>query len=413
MRDQQLLQTMQHIGGLFFRRLHDDLNEADRIALDEWMDQRDPVSRQFFEEMTDWEQIQAALQSLYQFDVDSAFEEVQKKIHLETVLAIPAFVKSRMIWRRRSKYIAAAIVLTLIIGVSVVFTLTKRKTDMSSLPVAQRFKNDVPPGGDKAILTLTDGSNVVLDSASNGELAKQGTTRILKLDNGQISYDAHPSSSQVVSYNTISTPRGGQYQIQLSDGSKVWLNASSSLKYPTAFIDRDRNVELSGEAYFEVAGNKQIPFKVAAGNMSIQVLGTHFDVSAYKEDLLSKTTLIEGAVKVSRGSSELQIHPGEQAQVIATADNGPIRRLESADINTIVAWRNGITQFRNSNIKDIMHALARWYDIEVEYRDSIDKKFTGKIPRNVNISAVLSILEATGSIRFSIEGRKVVVMAEK
>lgn len=428
MSDQQDLKTMQYIGGLFFRRLNDDLSESDQIALDEWINQQDPASQRFFEEMTDWEQIQAALQSLYLYDTESALADVQKKIHLESVLAIstseepetlsvePIVPENRRY--RRYRYILAAIFFTLLIGVSVVVTLTKRKSDIASLPVAQRFKNDVSPGGEKAILRLADGSQIALDSASNGELARQGATRVMKLTNGQVTYNAHPSSgSSSVSYNTISTPRGGQYQVVLPDGSKVWLNAASSLKFPTVFAGEERLVELTGEAFFQVAKNAAKPFKVAVTPVSgggggdpmiIEVLGTEFNVMAYSDEDDRRTTLIDGAVKVAVNNEQVVLRPGQQGRVMNSTSS--LNVVSNVNTDKVMAWKTGYFYFQNEDIQSVMRVISRWYDVSIQYEGKItEDKFSGTMRMNNNISELLTLLEM-GSVHYRIEGRKIIVL---
>jgi len=410
--DRQLLETIQSIGGLLFRRLHDELDATDRLVLEEWLTHLEPASRQFFEEITDWEKIQAALHTIYQIDEQAAFADVQKKIHVESVLAISTSVElPRLVDRKykRYRFIAAAAILILIAGLAVVFTLPKRKTDIASLPVTQRFKNDVAPGGEKAVLTLADGNQIVLDNASNGELARQGATRVMKLENGQLAYTAHSSASQPVSYNTVSTPRGGQYQVQLPDGSKVWLNAASSLRFPTAFTGKEREVELSGEAYFQVTKNSSMPFKVAIIStvkepVQIEVLGTELDVEAYADEEDQKTTLINGSVKVISGIHEVLLKPGQQGRV-----NSSLGVLSNVNIEEAIAWKNGLFQFQDASIQSIMRQVGRWYDVDIVYKGKIDQQFIGKIPRQVQVSTLLKILESTGWVHFMIEGKKITV----
>lgn len=415
--DRQLLDTMQSIGGLLFRRLHDELNEADRLVLEEWMTHLEPGSRQFFEEITDWEQVQAALRAMYQIDEQAAFADIQKKIHVESVLATSTFEEHpSLVGRRykRFKFLAAAIVLTLIVGIAVIFTLTNRKTEITSLPVAQRFKNDVAPGGDKAVLTLSDGSKIVLDSASNGELARQGATRVMKLENGQLSYSAHSLGAKSVSYNTVSTPRGGQYQVQLPDGSRVWLNAASSLRFPTAFTGKERRVELNGEAYFQVVKDGSMPFKVSVVSqtsgregkepMQVEVLGTELNIEAYTDEDEWKATLINGSVKVISGKHEAVLKPGQQVRMTSS-----LNVLFDANVEEATAWKNGLFQFQDASIESIMRQVGRWYDVDIVYKGKIDQQFIGKIPRQVQVSTLLKILESTGWVHFMIEGKKITV----
>jgi len=297
------------------------------------------------------------------------------------------------------------------------FTLNKRKTNIATLPIEQRFHNDISPGGDKAVLELADGSKIVLDNASNGELAHQGTTKVVKLDNGQLAYHIGQSGAGPVSYNTISTPRGGQYQVVLPDGSKVWLNALSSLRFPTAFAGRERKVELNGEAYFEITKNTSLPFKVGltpgaadfAGHESLEVnvLGTEFDLMAYADEDRQKVTVISGAVSARSGHEQLPLQPNQQAYL--DKKYYALNLIDSINVDETIAWKNGRFQFYDASIESIMRQVARWYDVEVSYYGKVNQQFSGTIPRNVNLSTLLRILEATGWVHFQIDGKKVTV----
>ncbi|WP_295796807.1 FecR family protein [Mucilaginibacter sp.] len=267
------------------------------------------------------------------------------------------------------------------------------------------YKNDIAPGGNKAILTLADGSKLVLNNSKNGALATQAGIQIVKQDS-TLSYKATAGSKSQAAYNTITTPYGGQYQLVLADGTKVWLNAASSLRYPTSFTGKDRSVELTGEAYFEVAKNKNQPFNVKTATQTVQVLGTHFNVNAYSDEKAVKTTLLEGSVKVSSATANVMISPGQQS---ALAKNGLFLIDKDLDTDEIVAWKNGVFQFNEADIQTIMRQIARWYNIDVEFKGTIPANtYHGKISRNSNVSQVLKILELSG-INFTIEGRKITV----
>lgn len=267
-------------------------------------------------------------------------------------------------------------------------------------------KNDVLPGGDKAILTLGDGSTIVLDNAQNGTLTQQGATKVIKLD-GKLAYDPAGAGSTEVVYNTISTPRGGQYQIELPDGSQVWLNAASSLRFPTAFAGKERRVEISGEAYFEVTKNKSMPFIVTVDGSEVQVLGTHFNIMAYKEEKAVKTTLLEGSVRFVSGNNASVLKPGQQSQL---TKEGQVKVMSGVDVDEVMAWKNGMFYFKDADIETVMRQLSRWYDVDIEYQGEIKpKKFGGEIQRDLNLSDVLEGLKETG-IHFRIEGKKLIVL---
>jgi transmembrane sensor len=304
---------------------------------------------------------------------------------------------------------------------SLVLTAARSGTVVRQVPGSA-----ILPGSNKAILTLANGSQVILDSAKNGLLARQGATQIVKENDGAIMYEkpgAGNATAGTVSagagaeagplYNTITTPRGGQYAVTLPDGSKVWLNAASSIRFPTAFTAASRDVEVQGEAYFEIAANKEKPFRVAVKyasgdkKMDVEVLGTQFNVMAYEEEKIIKTTLIEGAVKVEKDKDEKILHPGQQAQL---RPDGILHTQNNADIEAAVAWKNGRAVFNGQDIPTIMRQVSRWYDVDVEYRGRIpERKFTGGIARNSDISVLLEILKLN-RIHFSVEGKKIVLM---
>lgn len=271
---------------------------------------------------------------------------------------------------------------------------------------AIRFKQDVAPGGNKAILTLGDGSEIMLDSAGNGEISHQGNTRITK-HGGQLAYNTGaPAATPAITYNTITIPRGGQYKVQLPDGSVVWLNAASSLRFPVHFQGTERKVELKGEAYFEIAAKTDMPFKVTVGNTEVAVLGTHFNVNAYENEAAIKATLLQGKIRVSSGSAAKVLTPGQQAR-IPFGDEAGISITESSEAAQAAAWKDGMFVFDNTDLKNIMRQLERWYNVEIDQQHLPDRQFTGMISRNVNLSRVLKMIEITSNLQFRIEGRNI------
>lgn len=318
--------------------------------------------------------------------------------------------------RRRWFRAAAAVTAFFLLAGGSYFVFNKPKEFQNPIAHLENpifIENDLMPGGNKAILTLSDGSKVVLDSISNGAIAKQGEVTLIKSEGGQLSYEflagkrSNQSDKSIVSYNTISTPKGGQYQLVLADGSKVWLNAASSLTYPTTFSGTERKVTLTGEGYFEVANSSTKPFLVIANNLTIKVMGTQFNVNAYEDESSIKTTLLEGKVEVNAVGQSVVLTPGEQARF--QASNQKLQTLKSVDINSVVAWKEGFFSFNESSLKEVMRQLSRWYDVMISYEGEIpDRKFGGKIDRNSNASQVLKILEESG-VNFRIEGKKIII----
>lgn len=317
--------------------------------------------------------------------------------------------------RRWYTSVAIALIFILLSG-SVYYFMTPDQTAaqqplLVSVPVPA---GDVAPGGTKAMLTLDDGSVIVLDSANNGILGEQGDVEVKKLDNGLVAYSTSQAGSvneEKIFYNTITTPRGGEYQVTLSDGTKVWLNAASSIRFPTAFRGTDRQVQITGEVYFEVAHNAAKPFRVSAGRSAIEVLGTHFNVNAYDDELQVRTSLLEGAVKVAAAdeSDPQQIkilRPGQQARM---TKSGRISIASNIDTEEVMAWKNGLFVFKSTDLRSIMRQVARWYNVDVQYRGTVGMQFTGQITRNNNVSKVLEMLELTGEVKFKIEDKQVIV----
>ena len=338
-----------------------------------------------------------------ELNTEDKFSSLMKEIKAET-FAVPAANTHK--WYIR---LAAAAAIAGLIAMGIYFFLRPDPSMQVAKTenVRSGNNNDVLPGKNTATLTLSDGTTVILDEAKNGTISTQGNTKILKLDNGILSYNAsHKGNVVEVLYNTISTPKGGQYQVLLSDGSKVWLNAASSLKFPATFTGKERKVELLGEAYFEVAKNDNMPFKVEADGMEVEVLGTHFNINSYDDESTVRTTLLEGSVKINGAKSKSFLKPGQQAKL---ERDGDIKIVNNADVDQAVAWKEGRFQFNRADIHEVMRQIARWYNVSIEYKGIVSSHFGGTISRDVNLSQVLEMLQLTGEVKFHVEDKKVVV----
>lgn len=337
-------------------------------------------------------------------------EQLEKRLDLlETEKEFPArhmasasSRDNRVPFRRKAwNYAAAAAILLAFVAGYFLLTTPKRQPLIAEQPV----NKDVPAGRQGAILTLSNGRQIVLDSAANGVLTRDAGVQVIR-KGGELSYGGNTDE---VLYNEVVTPRGRKWQLTLSDGTKVWLNAASSVRYPLSFVGRERLVEVSGETYFEVAPDKERPFRInVAGKGSIEVLGTHFDVNAYDDEDAIKTTLLEGRVKMIRGTNSRLLNPGQQALL----DNGTeeIKITDDVNIDEVMAWRNGRFIFSDMDLKSIMRQLARWYDVEVVYEGKIPGIRVGGIIHNdVNLSTVMEFLGENG-VHYKTEGKKIFIM---
>lgn len=326
----------------------------------------------------------------------------------------PAVHRIHLLRRAWFRYAAAAVII-IVAGILALFVFSNRQQPK---PVTEIVKyDDVLPGRERAVLTLPDGKAIILDSIQ-GKIVQQGKLTVNNV-NGKLGYEGKDNEVQ---YHTLSTPKGGQYKLRLPDGTDVWLNAASSITYPTAFTGADRKVTITGEVYFEVAKDKTKPFKVNVDNKSeVEVLGTHFNINSYGDDGSIKTTLLEGSVRVAsrqwpvggeektKGREEfVTLKPGEQA--VSSRAHSPFTIDHSPDLDQVMAWKNGLFNFNKANLKMVMAQLSRWYDIDVKYEGDIPAHtFRGKITRDLKLSQVIKILEEVG-VQFKIEGRTLVVM---
>lgn len=310
----------------------------------------------------------------------------------------------RRLWPR----IAAAASILLVLGLGGWFFLLHKKIPVNQYANKPVVRKQIVPGGNKATITLADGTSIALGDTKIGRLATQGNTQIDQTKDGQIRYATARASdnkaSDAIMYNTASTPRGGQYQFVLSDGTKVWLNASSSIRFPVVFKGSERRVQITGEAYFEVAHNAAMPFRVEARGQTVEVLGTHFNVNSYDDEASVKTTLLEGSVKVTAQGGSATIKPGEQSDL----KDGKLSVAE-VDVDDVVAWKNGYFSFKDDDLKAVMRQISRWYNVDVSYDGNIPQRnFSGQIARNTNISQMLDIL-AFKKIHYKITGDQITI----
>lgn len=340
---------------------------------------------------------------------EKSFQRLGNELFREPAKPRGAGKLAGMKWLRRGSWAAAAIILA---GAATYWWYRGREdegTRMATLqntnpvPIAAR---EIAPGGNKAILTLADGSTIVLDSAADGTLASQGATKIRKTGSGELVY-TNAETSREVMMNTISTPAGGQYNITLPDGSKAKLNAGSSITFPAAFTGKTRAVSASGEIFLEVAQDQRHPFVVTVNNTAITVLGTAFNINAYKEEPHIRTTLVEGAVMVNAGSRQLILKPGQQARVLPGSST--ITMVQDPNMDQVLAWTKGLFNFEGSDLPAVMRQLEYWYGISVTYEGKLPAiTFKGKMYRNVNLADVLEVLQEWG-LRFSLEGKELTV----
>jgi transmembrane sensor len=354
------------------------------------------------------EQEKALLESWYiqrasRSEVDLSAEELEAVLQ-EIWDTLPVHEEERPV-RRLWPRIAAAASILLILSAGGYFLLHKTPAVQQ---VAQNHVPDIAPGSNKAILTLANGHQIILTGAKNGQLSVQGNTTINKTADGQVVYNSGQAASSETAYNTMSTPRGGQYHLTLADGTNVWLNASSSITYPVAFNGKERKVSITGEAFFEVKHNAAQPFRVSVKGQTIEDLGTEFNINAYNDEPVVKTTLLQGSVRLTNGKAVAMMKPGQDA--VTRLGNDHIT-IGEADTEQAVAWKNGSFIFNNEDLASIMRKVSRWYDVDIEYTAGANsaENYIGSMTRYTNVSQVLKVLEETGHVRFKIDGKKIVV----
>ena len=383
------------------RYLKNQANTKEKEKLDE-----------FFEENSNSIEASKSIENVSKLE-DKIFNYIQ--------FGIKEQVKKESTLNRMPYLQVAASILVIFLFSTTIYFYRSSLASKSQLPIAQSVAKleDKQPAKNIAILTLGNNSQIVLDEASNGEIAQEGGVSILKTDKGELVYKIRNSNNlstnDLNKYNTISTPMGGKFKVILPDGSLVLLNAASTLKYPVHFDEKLRKVSFTGEAYFEIAKledkrKKRVPFYVYSNDQIVEVLGTHFNINSYDNEEYSKTTLLEGSVKIINEKSAAPakiLKPGQQAVI----KRGDVQtKIMIADEAQALAWKDGYFLFKNTNIKDVVNELERWYNVDIQYEDEMEfENITGYISRNVKISSVLKMLQLSGIVNYEISGSKIII----
>jgi ferric-dicitrate binding protein FerR (iron transport regulator) len=385
---------------LIFKQLRGEISEDEAVELQDWVS-RSERHRAFYDEFISEEQLCAQIVEFYAFR-----ENVLEKISKEIPNVRPGVI--RVFTKKTRAYAAAVIGLLFVVGGGAILMDRSLKKGTAEVKNAALGSGNVgTPGRSRAVLTLGDGSMIDVDSLRKGAMTREGNAEISKKDSAQLVYSPLSDGTDGITYNTLTTPRGGQYRLMLPDGSKVWLDAASSLRFPTSFTGKDRQVELTGQAYFEIVKDTRKPFRVKVNELTVDVIGTSFNIMAYGDEPSVKTSLIQGAVQVRQGSSVMTLFPGQQAS--ATMKAG-VELVRDADMEEAVAWKDGSFYFNKAGIEAVMRQIGRWYNVNVVYEGvKTVNSFTGVISRNTSLADVLKILELSG-VRFHLDRDTVTVL---
>ncbi len=386
------METLLYYANLISRQINHGLTPEEQGELNAWLE-ADPSHQMVYDGLREGDAQQSAIDFMNSLSVDAAWNKVSAVSEISQSAPV---VKNVSSFRKRFAWAAAAV---LVASFFIWRTNMDQPVQSSAAPV------EILPGGTKATLTLADGNIISLDAVPNGDIAAEGNVQVIKMD-GTLQYNGDNDNADIT-YNTIQTPRGGKYQLVLSDGSVVWLNAASSLRFPVVFKGKERQVELMGEAYFEVKKGEK-PFKVSLQNGSrIEVKGTAFNVNAYQDEDLLRTTLLEGKINFMMMGKTQALLPGQQIRV--AYEQPHMQVIGGVDVEQEVAWKNDLFIFKGMDVKSIMREISRWYDIDVVYKGKFNPEtFSGIVSRKTNLSQVLKIMEE-GGVRFAIEGRTIVV----
>ena len=391
-----------YISSLVVKMINSELTVAEQADLNEWL-AADPDNHFVIEKLLDKNLWNKEINNMNAFDSEAALQQVLEKIHPEHA----GKTSRTKIWPNLSKLVAAAV---LLVAIGSVFYFLKG-TSVKEQVIQAKANKRTEDHGDKVMLTLADGTKVDIASVGKGSSIRQGAAVVTDL-NGTLNYEVDENAASAtqasVSYNTLTVPLGKQYQLTLPDGSEVWLNANSSLRYPVAFDDGDRIVELIGEGYFEIKHIADQPFKVKSNDQVVEVLGTQFNIEAYPEDSKTTTTLAEGSVRINKGKMSVRLQPGQMA---VNSQQKAQLHVAAANVTEALAWKDGLFSFSDDRIEDIMRKVSRSYDVEVEFKGDVkDKRFWGVFPKNKGLANLLKNLEQTKTVHFKIVGRRVLVM---
>lgn len=388
------MEKLLYYANLISRQINHGLTPDEQLELNAWLE-ADPSNQMVYDGLREGDAQQSAIDFMNSLSVDAAWNKVSTASEITRSAPV---VKNLPSLRKRYAWTAVAAAV-LVISFFIWRTNIDQPVQSSAAPV------EILPGGTKATLTLADGKIISLDAVPNGDIAAEGDVLVIKMD-GTLQYNGANENAEIT-YNTIQTPRGGKYQLVLSDGTVVWLNAASSLRFPVVFKGKERQVELMGEAYFEVRKSEK-PFRVSLQNGSrIDVKGTAFNVNAYQDENLLRTTLLEGKINFMMMGKTQALLPGQQIRV--AYEQPEMQVIHDVDVGQEIAWKNDLFIFKGMDVKSIMREISRWYDIDVEYKGKLNPEtFSGIVSRKSNLSQVLRIMEE-GGVRFAIEGRKIVV----
>jgi transmembrane sensor len=388
-----------NISYLIKRFLSGKLTSAEQLQLDQWLDEK-PEHQLLFSRLTEEHTLTEKMRKFSSINRQAIWDKTMEKIEADRKVRFSTSIK---LWPR----IAVAASILLVLSIGLIFLVNKQSAQHIT-----RNVEDIGPGRDQVTLTLSNGKQIVISKGVKDQLRQSNATVSINAGKAITYLTNNQAKAAKTGYNMLTTKRGEQSPcpLVLSDGTKVWLNAASSIKFPEVFTGNDRNVSITGEVYFEVAHNVAKPFSVSANGQVVEVLGTHFNINTYTDEPFMKTTLLEGSIKVSTGNNSALIKPGQQVQLPTDGINRQFKILEHIDADDVVAWRDGKTSFDNADIKTIMRQAARWYNIEVEYRGKISNQlYTGALSRSAKFSGLLNILKLN-DIRYEFHDRKLTII---